>query len=634
MVFRMKTKQRQRYAIFTGDDDAVKTSLLWDEDTDAWVYISGQPVRQEDPRNYVKIIPTMYRAVDKRAKAVSNMPFALMKGEEDFDTSGEWENNIKLIPSMRNLLYVIEASLSLTGRAYCKQEDNQAGYKRLIRHLDPTSVTLDETKLKSGEIVFKREQKTYTPKEILYFWYPDPYVEIGPPASCPAGTALNACGVLANVDEFAKKYFARGAIKAMLFAAQGMPKDQAEMFESWWNKFISGIQNAFRTKVINAEKVTPVVVGEGIKELEDTTLTQEKREEIATAFDIPFAILFSNAANYATAVQDKKNWYDDSIVPECNWIADVLNEQLFVPMGYHFEFRPETLDIMQEDEAERAGALKQLTDAGLPLLMAMDILGYEMSDEDRAKLEAMEKEPEPVPPQLVAPIAQPGESIPLEGNRNDAETSDTPSNADVSNVPQKGLEAALTRELSIWQSKCLKAVKRGEAADSISFVPVNIPAEMFEQITAGLKDAQDADAVKAAFANATVGEAIQTQTPAPEFAPWQMTLVAELKRANDLLEATAAVPAPSVTHESMTFNFPTTKLEITQAAQLPQPAPIVNVTNEVNPTPVTVEVTNEVNPAAVSIDNKVEIPAASNEPNMRLKVERDNRGMITRVVEE
>lgn len=502
----------KHYAIFP---DELKSSILWDEDTDAWVYISGQPQKAEDPRNYYKIIPTLYRGVDLRAKAVSTMPFALMKGETEYDTSGEWQNKIGMIPSMSTLLYVIEASLTLAGRSYLKQEKNQAGYKKLVRHLDPTSVSLDMERAKAGELVFKRDNKTLD--NVIHLWYPDPYVEIGPPTAYPAMAALNACGVLANVDEFAKKFFARGAIKAMLFAAEGMPKDQAEMFESWWQKFVSGIGNAFRTKVLNAAKVAPVVVGEGINELEGSTVTQERREEVAVALDVKFSMLFSNAANYATSVQDKRNWYDDFVIPECNMIAGYLNEQLFQPMGYRLEFQPETLDIMQEDEAQRAGSLKSLVDSGVPLLLAMDILGYELDDDQRAQLEAEEDEPEPepqpVPPQLVQPEPEP-ESEPVP-------------------PAPKSFDEQLVRELSIWQSKCLKAVKRGDTADSIAFVPVKIPAEMYASISDGLKDAQDADAVRSVFAGATVGE------PEPVRVDWQVALVAELKRANDLLEATA-----------------------------------------------------------------------------------------------
>ena len=69
-----------------------KSSLLWDEDTDAWVYISGKPHQSDDPRAYYKIIPTLFRGVDLRASAIANLPWALMKGETEVETTPEPES--------------------------------------------------------------------------------------------------------------------------------------------------------------------------------------------------------------------------------------------------------------------------------------------------------------------------------------------------------------------------------------------------------------------------------------------------------------------------------------------------------------------------------------------------------------
>ena len=60
----------------------------------------------------------------------------------------------------------------------------------------------------------------------------------------------------------------------------------------------------------------------------------------------------------------------------------------------------------------------------------------------------------------------------------------------------------LQRELSIWMNKCLAADKRGEAASSIGFIPVHIPAENFDRITTWLERAKDAEAIKEVFAGA------------------------------------------------------------------------------------------------------------------------------------
>ena len=507
-----------------------KSSLLWDEDTDAWVYISGQPERGEDPSIYYKIIPTLFRAVDLRAKAIASLPWSLMMGDEEFETSRNYQNKTGLVDNMNAMLWLIEASLTLAGAAYWKREKNPAGYDKL-RHLNPASMVLDEEKAVNGELAWKRHEKSgekvYTPKDIIYLWYPDPHVEIGPPSSWPAKVSLFACGVLANMDEFIRAYFGRGAVKATIFAMQGASRSDAEAFESWWNKFIGGIKNAFRTKVVNAEKVEPVVVGEGVKELENVTLSQEKREEIAVAMDIKFSILFSNAANYATAERDKLNWYEDFVVPEAEFIAAELNKQLFGPLWLTLVFKPETLDIFQEDEEQRAGAMTVFMDAiikaeTLEMAQALFIIyGIEVSDEAMALIEQYynKKQNEMVtqPIQLSQPQPSNGRATSGLSGRDQSE--------------------ALGRELSIWQSKCLSALKRGDPAASVSFVPVLIPPEQYTSITARLKFAETAEAVQSAFVGLTwtnPAGAIQLGESGDSLAQ----LAHELRRANDLLEAT------------------------------------------------------------------------------------------------
>jgi len=507
-----------------------KSSLLWDEDTDAWVYLSGEPIKADDPRSYYKIVPTLYRAVDIRASAIANLPWAIYRGETEYDTSENYEDKAGLISNMNSMLYLIEASLTLAGSAYWKREKNPAGYDKL-RHLNPTSMVLDEKKAHDGIIEWKRnepEPKIYTPKEIIYFWYPDPYVEIGPPSAWPVQTALAACGVLANVDEFARNYFGRGAIKAMIFAMQGTSQDAAKDFESWWNRFISGISNAFRTKVINAEEVSPVVIGEGIKELENVTLSQEKREEIAIACAIPMSILFANAANYATAERDKLNWYEDKIVPEAKWVAAVLNEQLFEPMGLRFRFLPETLDIFQEDETQRAEAMNWFMDAmtkanTIEMAQALFMIyGVEVGEEAMALIEKHFAEKAERAEQMQEQL-QPASSGPME-------PPDEEEDEDEEQATRQVDTQQLQRELSIWQSKCLSALKRGEAASSIAFVPVHIPTENYDRIVDGLTTAEDAEMVKDVFVAAFRDDAEQE----PEIDRWE-ALTAEIATLKDMV---------------------------------------------------------------------------------------------------
>jgi SPP1 gp7 family putative phage head morphogenesis protein len=80
------------------------------------------------------------------------------------------------------------------------------------------------------------------------------------------------------------------------------------------------------------------------------------------------------------------------VIPDGQIIEQSWNDQIFYPLDLEFEFQPDQLDIMQEDEADRATSLGALTNAGIPLILAMEILGYDLTDEQWAALNAAEEE--------------------------------------------------------------------------------------------------------------------------------------------------------------------------------------------------------------------------------------------------
>jgi hypothetical protein len=99
----------------------------------------------------------------------------------------------------------------------------------------------------------------------------------------------------------------------------------------------------------------------------------------------------------------------------------------------------------------------------------------------------------------------------------------------------KGIDLyKLSRELSIWESKCLKALKRGESADSTVFITETIPVDIYNEIQDGLKSAKNADEVKAIFKQATAQPQSEEKVIMPDSGLF--ALAVELRRANDLLE--------------------------------------------------------------------------------------------------
>jgi hypothetical protein len=313
----------------------------------AWTWLSGKPADANSPESYFRAVPWLYRGVTIRADALAALPFKLFKGEAEFDTSEDWQNKVGFIPDPHRLFWLIEACLTLEPMAYLFS-DNVGKMRKKLRYIRPDGVTpvIDPV---AGLTKFKRPvggvEREFRPvQDIVYFWRDDPYTEsgAGEGTASPGKAALMASGVIANVDEFMAGFFKRGLVKAtVLGVPQATPKEEKEKLESWFNNFLAGIKNVGRIKAINADAVSVNVIGDGLKELQVRDLTDVQREDIATALGIPNSLLFSDAANFATAQQDDLHFYSKTIVPECRFIEAVLNEQVFTPLGLALQVRRE-----------------------------------------------------------------------------------------------------------------------------------------------------------------------------------------------------------------------------------------------------------------------------------------------------
>ena len=115
------------------------------------------------------------------------------------------------------------------------------------------------------------------------------------------------------------------------------------------------------------------------------------------ALGIPMTILWSTEAGGlgggGVVESDERKFYEQTVVPEARFIAATLNEQVFSALDLRLVFRPETLDVFQADEAQRASALVSYVNAGYPVGLASQVLGvelptgYDYDDLDRMKEE-------------------------------------------------------------------------------------------------------------------------------------------------------------------------------------------------------------------------------------------------------
>lgn len=424
----------------------------------AWRVIQGDSDGDSGNKieRYRKAVGVLKRCIIIRQNGVRSVPWCVLDGGGKTlyeSTESILPDNLKWLRSFRNLVGLTEASLILRSEAFWFKKMSMANTIYSLRWFSPlaTKPIWTADGLTSFERKAKKnfEPEKYGAEEIIYHWIPDPMEETKPDSPV-AVAAMAAANVLFNVDVFASTFFERGAIKATLLTVEGnlAPQEKSRLKE-WWNRFYRGVRNAGAAEVVNAN-VKPVIVGEGLSELADTTLTGERREEIATTLGIPHSMVFSNASNFATAQQDEQNFYNGTILPECDIISEALNEQLFDGLDLQFQFQPEKMDLFQEDEQNRAKSLLDYVNAGMKLSIAASILGVELPNE----MEYADLDSEPVVVQVQ----------PIQNNQNDNQQQDNQQNNDQRPVTPAQVKALRKVDLEKWQRKAQKRIDSGKSA--------------------------------------------------------------------------------------------------------------------------------------------------------------------------
>lgn len=457
---------------------------------EAWKSLTGGMTPQgKELLDIYETVSWFRRGVDARCEAMASMPFVFVREGSDEELD---EGEIPDFPfelDFENLLNVVEGWLTLFGAAYLFRGVNAFSVPKEIRPMHPETITpkYDDEK---GLIGFERRIKATTlmlsKDELIYFWLPNRRSEIGPGKS-PAHAAMIAAGLLANSDDFTTRYFDNGVIAPTLVTVPaGTSTTEKERLESWVKRTIRGLKNAFSVLAISADvQVNPLGTMLNLGSLGIDTLTDKKREDIATALGVPQSILFSNAANFAVADADDRHFYTKTIIPESKRIERVFNTQLFKLLGWELKFKPELIETFQRAESEKAASMVAL--AGKPIYSVNEareemgrepVPGGDWEDAERQRQDQLQLRRE----QIQAMARQPQQN-------------GQPSN----NPPPKEDEPPAKADLQKWRVMAVKRLAEGKPEKALAFQSSTISAFLKWFIEDGLKITKTAEDINDLF---------------------------------------------------------------------------------------------------------------------------------------
>lgn len=589
---------------------------------DSWDFVDALRVGQVAENDLYAKVAAAFTAVNKSARAVAYMPFALVdKRGEDYDVSWEWQNKIGFMPNPRDILRRVRQSLIMSNTAYLLMGVNQLGMPKKLNYIVPTSIRV-VTNPATGDLsrlertVGAGNVQVYEPddNQLIRLWWLDESTELLPSPNTEFKAIMQAAGIIYYGDYFTRAFYERGGIRPTLIAMKGMVSSETkEDIERGWTKFIKNIGSYARSvsaKLYNADAMSIQPFGDGLGDLAKTPVYRQAMEAIAIGLDMPLSLLLSNSANYATAQTEYVQWYRNSISPWCDFIADTLNEQLFERMGLKMDFRPEQTDPEQEDEVNRTNALTGIGTAlgtfpdADTFMGAAGLLGFELTPEFEQAVRAYYATKNAVPP---APEPQP---MPQPEPQPQPEPEDTAGDV-TEDVAEYGIPTDPVKwmptigqysDLVTWQGVALRKLKRGESLD-FDYLPhhSDLPEHVTKTIKAALiQEGIDASGIRMAF---------ESINPIPQIDPTPNDDA--IKRLADAINRMVEEREPEAKAlEPMPFPQPVinvTMPSITLNAQMPeQSAPAITVNIPEQPVP---EVTVNVPEQPAPVNNVIVQPA-------------------------
>ena len=328
----------------------------------------------------------LHRAVNLRAGSLASMPWFIDRGDDNVIWTSEDDmppKGLEFVDNLVSLLYKTEAALALMGRGYMlKGSEDAMRVPDQLLYWNPLTVT---EKFDRGEMYYQRVVQTkilrYEREDVIATYMPDPFSEVAYGGS-DGLAAQKPSKVLRAMEGFLDKHLSRGLIKATMLTIQDdnavhYPEDELQNLKDKFKKMLGGWRKGGEHAIFNAP-VKPEVIGEGLKELNNSALTEEMRQSVAAAMAVPYSLLSSSASNYATKQSDQVDFYRGTVVPQARLIAESINRQLFEGLGLRLRFDHSQLEIFQKAELEKAEQISKLV--GGPVLKlneGRELLGYD-----------------------------------------------------------------------------------------------------------------------------------------------------------------------------------------------------------------------------------------------------------------
>ena len=476
--------------------------------------------RVDMARAYASVV-WAYRCIKLRADSLAGVPLVLL------DRSGESIPEHPILNllhdvnpftmNLGDLLRATEAAYNIWGSAYWLKVTTSLNMDRrrgegplaptngngvnpnrvkMLLWLNPQTVEVISDPVK-GITGYKQtvgsQTRTYAPEQIIAFRNFDPLDDLG--GLSPLSVALNEINAELNAARFVSSFFANDARPAgLLTSDQPMQDGEIERVRTWWQKLFQGAENKWKTGIVGGGLRWQTITFPPT-DLALSELRAEDRRAICASFGVPAGLAGAwESTTYATAREQKASFYEDTLLPQMEYIAEMLNWSLLRPhypdlaaRGARLAFDIDSITALRESATDKAARLGKLYEAGIITRNEVRAgLGMLLLPESEDGFKEQTSPPDPL-------------SIP--NNRNsEGEASDPVERETGSPAAAKALQADLKR----WERFALRRMRLGKSIRT--FKSTVIPADMWWPIASALGRARSPTEVRAIFHQAAHAE--------------------------------------------------------------------------------------------------------------------------------
>lgn len=431
---------------------------------------------------YAKV-PLIFRAMNIRADNLIRVPFYFFRGGKETDTY-PFEDSLPFTDLLRKSEMALMASGKSTVLILEKEFSGIKAAGAGLQWLNPFTVRVRSFEDSSGtrQVAFDQyingahypRKKDYWSEDEIYYLREFSFEDDIGAGNAPAEVALADANAAFFLSTFLGKFFENGAIPPMIISTKdGVGKLPKNEVKTWFRDKVKNFLE--RILVLDGGMVEVKELSSEINSFDIDKIDQHVVFGVANAFGMSPTSLMAGSANRATAEFEDLHLMR-TIEARARFHQSGLNK-LLSRWGWRCEARIQELPEFQEDEEQRSGSLYNLTQAGVPLDRALEILGYDLSDEYVEELQRARAKRTTMPIQPVIPTEPEPDQLP---------------------VPDPS--AQIKMDLKRWMQKAIRRFEEGKSA-AVQFVSNSISEEEQRRIIAELGSIKSAEEIKAVFKN-------------------------------------------------------------------------------------------------------------------------------------